>query len=138
MSNPIAVPGGGPAMRGGASRLDSAQGAMSAPSRIVSVRDLRIEGQLSQIGICALMSAPGLRAVIPAHEEQTVQNSRTFRTFLTARPVNLPGHRKKYRRDTDVLPTYYRQGFSLLTQPLTPDSRRSPSKASRTMPLSAP
>ena len=31
MTNPIAVPGGGPAMRGGASRLDSAQGAHWQP-----------------------------------------------------------------------------------------------------------
>jgi len=33
---------------------------------------------------------------------QIVRNSRTFCTFLTARAVNPPGSRKKYRRDTDV------------------------------------
>jgi len=31
-----------------------------------------------------------------------VRNPRTFRTTLTARPVNPPGHRQEYRHDTDV------------------------------------
>src|SRR6056297_2948605 len=50
----------------------------------------------------------------------TVQNSHTFRTKPCARPVNPPGCGKKYRRDTDVKPTRYRLGFSLLTKDLEP------------------
>ena len=49
---------------------------------------------------------------------KNVRNSRTKRTFLTARPVNFRRCGKKYRRDTDVKPTRYRQGFSLLTSGL--------------------
>jgi hypothetical protein len=64
MSNQSPCRGGGPAMRGGASRLDSAQGAMSAPSRILPARDPRSEGQLSQIGIKGIGSAPGLNKAI--------------------------------------------------------------------------
>ena len=66
-------------------------------------------------------SASGLKIDIPP-KNQNVQNSRTFRKFLTARPVNPPGCRKKYRRDTDVLPTRCRQGFFSLTKGLSFDS----------------
>jgi len=49
-----------------------------------------------------------------------VQNPRTFCTKLSARPVNRAASVGKYRRDTDMMPTRYRQGFSLLTRGLCP------------------
>src|SRR6056297_4013866 len=62
------------------------------------------------------MSILGLTPAVP----KTVQNPYSFRTKPTTRPVNPPGYRQKYRRDTDVILMRYRPAFSLLTKGLPP------------------